>query len=395
MGWSGTAPSVSFASSTVKEASKIWNNYAAYPMKVWTARGSGDTYYVKVTVNWGYGEGTNYTRQASPGVYWYVGSDKDTHMQPSSPDKQTWYYTGTRGSSGTVKVGISPNSSLTSAVEVTSANIPAATYTVSYLPGSYGSGASSTVNKTYNVSLTLAGALFTRTGYTQTGWSTTNGGGKSFDLGGTYSGNVAIALYPFWTVNTYTISYNANGGSGAPGSQTKTYGTNLTLSSTIPTRTGYSFLGWSKSSTATTATYSAGGTFTDNANTTLYAVWKINTWTVSYNGNGNTGGSTASQTKTYNVSLSISANGFTRTNYSFVTWNTAADGSGTNYAPGATYTGNAGMTLYAQWKKNNIPVFVNKDGVIYQVEKAYANVGGVIKECTVYANVGGVIKEFT
>ena len=53
------------------------------------------------------------------------------------------------------------------------------------------------------------------------------------------------------------------------------------------------------------------------------------------------------------------------------------------------------MTLYAIWKKNNIPVFVNKDGVIYQVEKAYANVGGTIKECTVYANVDGVIKEFT
>lgn len=76
------------------------------------------------------------------------------------------------------------------------------------------------------------------------------------------------------SAKTYTISYNANGGSGAPASQTKTHGTALTLSNTIPTRTGYTFLGWSTSSTATTATYSAGSSFTTNANTTLYAVWK-------------------------------------------------------------------------------------------------------------------------
>ncbi len=77
-------------------------------------------------------------------------------------------------------------------------------------------------------------------------------------------------------ISTYTISYNANGGTGAPASQTKTHGVTLTLSNTVPTRTGYTFLGWSTSSTATTATYSAGGSFTADANTTLYAVWKIN-----------------------------------------------------------------------------------------------------------------------
>lgn len=73
----------------------------------------------------------------------------------------------------------------------------------------------------------------------------------------------------------WTVSYNANGGSGAPGSQTKTYGQNLTLSSTKPTRTGYVFLGWSTSSTATEATYLAGATYTANAGATLYAVWRI------------------------------------------------------------------------------------------------------------------------
>lgn len=94
----------------------------------------------------------------------------------------------------------------------------------------------------------------------------------------------------------FTITYNANGGSGAPNSQTKTYGVNLTLSSTSPTRTGYTFLGWSTSSTATSATYSAGGTFTSNANTTLYAVWRANTYTLTVNPNGGTwNGSSSSQ----------------------------------------------------------------------------------------------------
>ncbi len=75
------------------------------------------------------------------------------------------------------------------------------------------------------------------------------------------------------TAKTYTVSYNANGGSGAPSSQTKTHGTTLTLSSTVPTRSGYTFLGWSTSSTATSATYAAGGSYTSNSAATLYAVW--------------------------------------------------------------------------------------------------------------------------
>lgn len=76
---------------------------------------------------------------------------------------------------------------------------------------------------------------------------------------------------------SYTISYNANSGSGAPSSQTKWYGKTLTLSGTKPTRTNYNFLGWGTSSTATTATYQPGGTYpaSNNANATLYAVWKL------------------------------------------------------------------------------------------------------------------------
>ena len=73
---------------------------------------------------------------------------------------------------------------------------------------------------------------------------------------------------------TYAIKYNANGGNGAPADQTKSYNVTLTLSTTKPKRSGYTFLGWSTSSTATAATYQAGDKFTSNTDTTLYAVWK-------------------------------------------------------------------------------------------------------------------------
>lgn len=99
-----------------------------------------------------------------------------------------------------------------------------------------------------------------------------------------------ITLYAQWTPQTYTISYNANGGSGAPSSQTKTYGVNLTLSSTVPTRTNYIFQGWSTSYTGT-AQYQPGGTFTTNANTVLYAVWKQAAATLDTVSNTEIGGS--------------------------------------------------------------------------------------------------------
>lgn len=73
---------------------------------------------------------------------------------------------------------------------------------------------------------------------------------------------------------TYTVSYNANGGSGAPGNQTKTWGSNLTLSSTKPTRSGYNFVGWGTSASATSASYQPGGTYSSNSGITLYAIWQ-------------------------------------------------------------------------------------------------------------------------
>lgn len=118
----------------------------------------------------------------------------------------------------------------------------------------------------------------TRTGYTFTGWALSGGGSFS---GSTYTyGASNGTLTAQWQLNTYTISFDANEGEGAPEAVTKTYGVTLALPDTIPTRTGYGFLGWSTDSAATTATYQAGGSFTANADTALYAVWRVISYTL-------------------------------------------------------------------------------------------------------------------
>lgn len=151
----------------------------------------------------------------------------------------------------------------------------------------------------------------------------------------------------------YTISYNANGGSGAPSAQTKYQNEAIVLSSTKPTRTGYTFQGWGTSSTDTTADYQPGASYTGNATTTLYAVWKANTYTVRYNANGGTG-APGNQTKTHGTTLTLSSTRPTRTDYTFLGWATSANGA-VVYQPGGSYTANAAITMYAKWELSYVP----------------------------------------
>lgn len=149
-----------------------------------------------------------------------------------------------------------------------------ASYAVSYNANG-GSGAPAAQTKWYDKNLTLSSTKPTRTGYSFQGWSTANDTSVEYAAGATYSANSAVTLYAVWKANTYSVKYNANGGSGAPSAQTKTYGVTLKLSSTIPTRTNYNFLGWATSASATTAKYAAGANYTTNSGTTLYAVWEL------------------------------------------------------------------------------------------------------------------------
>ena len=117
-------------------------------------------------------------------------------------------------------------------------------YDVTYLPGAYGAGEPMTESKRHNVALTLRGALFTRTGYTQVGWSTTDGGEKVYGFDAVYTQNEPLTLYPVWSPNQYTITFDTAGGSEiAP--ITQDYGTAITAPAD-PTREGYTFIGWDK-----------------------------------------------------------------------------------------------------------------------------------------------------
>ena len=148
---------------------------------------------------------------------------------------------------------------------------------------------------------------------------------------------------------SFTVSYNANGGSGAPGSQTKWYGENLTLSSSKPTRTGYTFAGWNTSSNGSGTNYGSGATYSGNSGMTLYAKWTANTWGVTYDANGGTG-APEKQVKTYGVDLTLSSTKPTRKDYNFLGWGTSASATTVSYAAGAKYKTNAAVTLYAIWE---------------------------------------------
>ena len=128
-----------------------------------------------------------------------------------------------------------------------------------------------------------------KNGYEIIGWNTSNSATtSSWNVNTSKSISTNSTYYPITKLNTYTVSYNANGGSGAPASQTKTTNNNLTLSSVKPTRVGYTFRGWGTSSSATTATYQPGGTYSDNKSITLYAVWKINKVNIKFSTNSGT-----------------------------------------------------------------------------------------------------------
>ena len=133
---------------------------------------------------------------------------------------------------------------------------------VTYQPGTNGSGNAVTDIKFYNDALTLRGALFTRTGYTQVGWATVDGGEKVYGFDDVYTKNEALTLYPVWNTNKYTITFDTNGGNEiAP--ITQDYGTAITAPAD-PTREGYTFKGWDREIPATMPA----------ENITLKAKWK-------------------------------------------------------------------------------------------------------------------------
>jgi len=196
----------------------------------------------------------------------------------------------------------------------------------------------------------------TKTGYTFGGWNTkADGSGLAYTAGASYTINSNMTLYAQWNPNIYIVSFKGNGNTGgtAPASQTFEYGSRQLLSreGTL-TRDNYEFLCWNTKADGTGTDYLAGAAYTINENITLYAIWGPKTYYITYDGNGNTGGSIYPNKfgapYGYNKTLLDSGN-LVKTGYIFSGWNTKADGSGTNYAAGSSYIVREDITLYAKW----------------------------------------------
>ncbi len=197
---------------------------------------------------------------------------------------------------------------------------------------------------------------------------------------------------------SYTVTYNANGGTGAPSAQTKTASANLVLSSDIPTWSNHAFQYWNTAQYGTGTTYYPGGTYSTNANVTLYAQWR-ELYTITYNANGGSG-APSSFTKTQGRSEILSTVTPTRSGYTFFRWNTASDGTGQDYSPGALFERDATTTLYAIWIPNGTAptglfdcytaikgagqytpcfIWIKVGSTWYFVKKTAINVGGTWK----------------
>lgn len=151
---------------------------------------------------------------------------------------------------------------------------------------------------------------------------------------------------------TYTITYNANGGAGAPAQQTKTQDVALTLSSSVPSREGYKFLGWADNQSAASAQYKSGASFTKNADTTLYAVWSPVSYTVKFFDGANLLGSKTlkyGETGTLSYGAVPSKSGFKFTGWSTFDGGVATLKNGQEIKNLSSADG-AVISYYAAWK---------------------------------------------
>ena len=234
------------------------------------------------------------------------------------------------------------------------------TYTVKFDTNG-GTGTMEDQPMTYDTAAALRANAFARTGYTFAGWATSAGGAVAYADGESVenlaSGQGAtVTLYAVWTANTYTVRFNANGGSGSMADQAMTYDQTTSLRANGFARTGYTFAGWATSSGGGVAYADGAGVknlaSAQGAVVTLYAVWRANTYYVRFNANGGSG-SMSDQTLTYNAAAALSANAFTKNNNAFMGWSSTSSGN-VAWADRAVVTNltsaqGAVVQMYAVW----------------------------------------------
>ncbi len=139
------------------------------------------------------------------------------------------------------------------------------------------SGSGSMSAEQNNQAAALTSNAYTRTGYTFANWNTVaGGGGTTYANGASYAFTASTTLYAQWTINSYDVIFNNNGGTGSMSNETKNYNTTNALTTNTFTRTGYTFTGWNTVADGSGTAYADGANFTWPAsNTTLYAQWLV------------------------------------------------------------------------------------------------------------------------
>ncbi len=176
----------------------------------------------------------------------------------------------------------------------------------------------------------------------------------------------------------YTVTYDANGGTGTMTDSNSPYssGATVTVLSNTFTRDGYTFDHWDTQDDDGGTDYNANATFTISTNTTLYAQWVVAgpaTYTVTYDANGGTGTMTDSNAYTSGASVTVLDNTFTRNGYAFDHWNTQDDDNGTDYDEGDTFDIAADTTLYAQWSVVKYPCTDENNQITWDLSIATYN----------------------
>ena len=205
----------------------------------------------------------------------------------------------------------------------------------------------------------IGGNGWTIDGYTFAGWTTNpDGGGTKYAPGASWTANGTLTLYAQWTPGEAGLTYDGNGATGGKTDpQNGVTDQKVNVRQNGFTRDGYTFVRWDTQADCRGKAVNPGDKWTLQGSSTLYACWAGVAQTLTYHGNGATGGNTAAQSGKTGDELTTNANGFTRDGYTFVRWDTAKDGSGTAYGEGKNGVGRytmkpAGNDLYAIWQAN-------------------------------------------
>lgn len=215
---------------------------------------------------------------------------------------------------------------------------------------------------------TIGGNGWTIDGYTFAGWATSpDGSGARYAPGARWTANGTLTLYAQWTPGQASLTYDGNGATGGKTDpQTGKTDEKINVRDNGFTRDGYTFVTWNTQADCKGNAVKPNSEWTLRGSSTLYACWAGNAQTLTYHGNGATGGNTAAQSGKTGDELTTNANGFTRDGYTFVRWDTAKDGSGTAYGEGKNGVSQyvmkpAGNDLYAIWKANPATIQYRND----------------------------------